>query len=80
MQRRRAAGGRVEQQELERIVRATLKELGVATTVSVVKDQHPGQWRVAIEGTHHHLKIKCGQGSTAQWVRAQIFDQYLAQS
>jgi hypothetical protein len=26
------------------------------------------------------LRIKCGEGSTAQWVRQQIFDQYTAQS
>ena len=68
----------MEQQELERIVRATLKELGVATGVSVVADHEPGHWRVAIERTHHQLKIKCGPGSTAQWVRAQVFEQYLA--
>jgi hypothetical protein len=69
----------VEQHELERIVRMTLKDLGVTTGISVTQDEHPGQWRVAIEATHHLLKIKCGQGSTAQWVRAQILEQYLAQ-
>ena len=71
----------MEQHDLERITRATLKELGVASAnITVTQDQQPGQWRVQIEGAHVPLKIKCGQGSTAQWVRAQIFEQYLAQS
>jgi sugar/nucleoside kinase (ribokinase family) len=75
------SGGPVEQHEVERIARATLKELGVGTTnITVTQDPHPGQWRVEIQGSHAPLKIKCGQGSTAQWVRAQIFEQYLAQS
>ena len=87
----------MEQHEVERITRATLKDLGVASAnitvtqdepgtatytigTTVTQDQQPGQWRVQIEGAHVPLKIKCGQGSTAQWVRAQIFEQYLAQS
>jgi len=66
---------------VERIARATLKELGVSTpNITVVQDQKPGQWRVEIPGARQQLKIKCGQGSTAQWVRAQIFEQYLAQT
>jgi hypothetical protein len=72
----------VDQHEVERIARATLKELGVTTSrITVTADaMHPGQWRVEIEGAHDPLKIRCGHGSTAQWVRAQIFEQYLAQS
>ena len=71
----------MEQHEVERIARATLKELGVSgPSVTVTPDAQPGQWRVNIQGGHAHLRIKCGQGSTAQWVRAQIFEQYLAQS
>ena len=71
----------MEQHEVERIARATLKELGVATAkVTVIADQHPGQWRVEIEGSHARIKIRCSQGSTPQWVRAQIFEQYLAQN
>jgi hypothetical protein len=70
----------VEQHDVERIARATLKELGVATAhITVTEGPQHGQFRVEIEGAPYHLKIKCGQGSTAQWVRAQIFEQYLAQ-
>ena len=73
-------GVELDQHEVERIARATLKELGVTTPVTVVEDVRPGQWRVEIEGTHRPLKLKCGHGSTPQWVRAQVFEQYLAQS
>ena len=66
---------------MERIARATLKDLGVTTpNITVVQDLKPGQWRVEIQGARQQLRIKCGQGSTAQWVRAQILEQYLAQS
>ena len=71
----------MEQHDVERIARATLKELGVATAnITVVPGPQLGHFRVEIEGASQHLKIKCGQGSTPQWVRAQIFEQYLAQS
>jgi hypothetical protein len=33
-------------------------------------------WR--IEVGDRSLNIRCGQGSTAQWVRTQIFDQFLS--
>jgi hypothetical protein len=70
----------VEQQDLERIARATLKELGVPVvdTVVLLEDQ-PGQWRIQIPGNRggpDTLRIKCGKGTTAQWVREQILNQY----
>ena len=51
-----------------------LKELGVsASTLTVVQaPSQPGVWR--IEFDDKSLNIRCGQGSTPQWVRAQIFD------
>jgi hypothetical protein len=69
----------VEQQDVERIARATLKELGLPSADLSVAMDAPGQWRIDIRGQAHGpstLKIKCGQGSSAQWVRDQIFDQY----
>jgi hypothetical protein len=69
----------VQQQDVERIARTALKELGVTTpNITVTEGPQHGQFRVTIDGGHH-LTIRCGPGSTAQWVRAQIFDQYLAQ-
>ncbi len=65
---------------MERIARAALKELGVpAPKLSIEADGRPGYWRIEIRGNTHGpgtLKVKCGKGSSAQWVRDQIFDQY----
>ncbi len=65
----------MEQQDVERIARKALKELGMsASTLRVVQPpSQPGVWR--IEFDDRSLKIRCGQGSTPQWVRAQIFEQ-----
>ena len=73
----------MDRQDVERIARAALKELGLPKpelTIEQVVGQ-PGQWRIDIHGNSHGpdtLKIKCGEGSTAQWVRSQIVDQYTA--
>jgi hypothetical protein len=67
---------------MERIARAALRELGVAgVTVTIAPGPQSGQWRIEIQGGQGpgQLRITCGQGSTAQWVRQQIFDQYNAQ-
>jgi hypothetical protein len=74
--------GHVEQDDVERIARASLRELGVfGVALTVAADGPPGHWRIDIKGGHGpgRLKIRCGAGSTAQWVRDQIFEQYLAQ-
>jgi hypothetical protein len=78
-----ADGDDVDQQDVERIARASLKELGVfGVNLTVAADGAPGHWRIDIQGGHGpaRLKIRCGAGSSAQWVRDQIFEQYLAQS
>jgi hypothetical protein len=71
----------VEQQDVERIMRAALKELGVGSRdFTIVPDGEPGHWRVDLRGSPgpSRLKIKSSVGSSAQWVRDQIFEQYLA--
>jgi hypothetical protein len=73
----------VNQYDVERIAHATLRELGVAgAIVTVTSESQPGQWRIDIQGGAGpgQLRIRCGEGSTAQWVRQQIFEQYTAQS
>ena len=46
-------GGRVDQHDVERIARATLRELGVVGAVlTVVPETQPGQWRIDIRGGH----------------------------
>jgi len=72
----------VTQSDIERIAHATLRELGVAkAVVTVTSETKPGEWRIEIqsEGRSGQLRIRCGEGSTAQWVHQQIFDQYTAQ-
>jgi hypothetical protein len=69
----------LEQHDVERIARATLKELGLPSAdLSIEPDGRPGRWRIQIRGGHGPatLKVTCGQGSSAQWVRDQIFEQY----
>ena len=72
----------MNQADVERITHATLRELGVVgAIVTVTSDARPGEWRIEIQGGHGpgQLRIRCGEGSTAQWVRQQIFEQYTAQ-
>lgn len=79
--RRRLEGHRVEQHDVERIACATLKEFGIAPpdlTIHPVEGR-AGQWRIDIRGHFNGpgtLRINCGQGTTPQWVREQIFNQF----
>jgi hypothetical protein len=73
----------VEQQDVERIARATLKELGLPKPDLMIMpvEGQPGQWQIDIRGNRNgpgSLRIRCGKGSTPQWVREQIFNQYTA--
>jgi hypothetical protein len=71
----------VNQQDVERIARVALKELGVtpiSLTVTPVQSS-PGMYQIEFGGAAV-LKIKCGRGSSAQWIRDQIFEQYHAQT
>jgi hypothetical protein len=74
----------LEQTDVERIARAALKELGAASAeVTVSPDaQRPGHWRIEIQQKHGGgcLRIACGDGTTPEWVRTQIFEKFLAQS
>jgi hypothetical protein len=68
----------VQQQDLERIARGALKDLGVMPdTLRVVQDAQPGTWRIDFGGPKT-LTVRCSSGTTAQWVREQIVNQYLA--
>ncbi len=73
----------MDQQDVERIARTALKELGVTAPdrISVAQDA-ASEWRIDYEGAAGpgRMRIKCGPGTTAQWVREQIFQQYLAQN
>ena len=70
----------MDQQDIERIARIAIKELGESSarmTIAPVAGQ-PGQGRIDLHNPSRGpgtLKIKCSEGTTAQWVREQIFDQ-----
>jgi hypothetical protein len=69
---------RLEQQDVERIARGALKELGVTLdSLRVVQDGPPGTWKIEFGGPKT-LKVRCSSGTTPQWVREQIFDQFLS--
>jgi hypothetical protein len=69
-------------QEVERIARTALRELGAAgSQMTIVPlEGRPGSWRIDVQTPKGpgSLKIRCSPGTTAQWVREQIFDQYNA--
>ena len=71
----------MDQHDLERIARATLRELGLVSpelTITPVAGQ-PGTWRLDIREHGQAptaIQVKCGLGSTAGWVREQIFQQF----
>jgi hypothetical protein len=68
----------VDQKDVERIARTALKELGVTLSTFNVTVAEPGTFVIDYGGAAA-LKVKCGPGSTAQWVRNQVFEQFLAQ-
>jgi hypothetical protein len=74
----------VDRQDVERIAHKALKELGVsaAERAAVRADEQPGHWRIDFDGPNGRtqIRVKCGPGTTPQWVREQIFQQYLAQT
>jgi hypothetical protein len=72
----------VEQHDVERITRAALKELGMPNAdITVTADAgRPGQWCVKLRGGNgegpSQLKIRCGEGTSPQFVREQVFQQF----
>jgi hypothetical protein len=74
---RQFRGACVDQKDVERIARLALKELGVTPSTFSVTAAEPGTFVIAYGGAST-LKLKCGPGSTAQWVRSQVFEQFLA--
>lgn len=67
----------MDQQDVERIARKALQELGVAAATVVVNPSggQPGVWQIEFGGDRA-LSIRCGRGTTPQWVREQIFAQF----
>jgi hypothetical protein len=65
-------------EDLERIARAALRELGVGNgDVTVQPDTVADRWRVTVGGRQQTtFTIRCGRGTTPQFVRSQILDRF----
>ena len=68
----------MEAQDLERIAKVVLRELGAGDPpVTITADTQPDRWRIVVGGTDPAtLTIRAGTGTTAQFVREQIFTQF----
>ena len=68
----------MEPQDLERITKVVLRELGAGDApVSVTADGQPDRWRIEVGGRDPAtLKIRAGSGTTPQFIREQIFNQF----
>ncbi len=68
----------MEAQDLERIAKLALRELGAGDPpVTISADSRPDRWRIAVGGSDPViLTIRAGSGTTAQYVREQIFTQF----
>ncbi len=67
------------EQDLERIARVALRDLGASDVKIVVEAEHGvDRWRITVEGLPHpvSMRIRAGEGTTAQFVRSQIFEQF----
>ena len=61
-------------QDLERIAKLALRELGAGEPpIHITADSQPDRWRVVVGGQDPvTLTIRCGSGTTPQFVREQI--------
>jgi uncharacterized membrane protein len=68
----------MQAQDLERIARVALRELGVGDApVRITLDPASDRWRIEVGGSDPHtLSIRAGSGTTPQFVREQIFNQF----
>jgi hypothetical protein len=68
----------MELQDLERIAKTALRELGVGNPpLTITPAGQPDRWRVAVGGSDPAtLTIRAGSGTTPQFIREQIFTQF----
>jgi hypothetical protein len=69
----------VERQDLERIARGALKDLGIPNAdFTLTEDrERPGLWCIDLRGAdQRQLRIRCSEGTSAQFVREQVFEQF----
>ena len=68
----------MELQDLERIAKTALRELGVGNPpLTITPAGQPDRWQVAVGGSDPTtLTIRAGSGTTPQFIREQIFNQF----
>ncbi|HYT69594.1 MAG TPA: hypothetical protein VEL51_24460 [Vicinamibacterales bacterium] len=68
----------MESQDLERIARVALRELGAGDPpIHITPDVQSDRWRVQVGGNDPlTLIIRAGSGTTPNFVREQIFTQF----
>jgi len=68
----------MDSQDLERIAKHALRELGAGDVpLTITPDDRSDRWRVEIGGTvQTTLSIRAGAGTSAQFIRDQIFEQF----
>jgi hypothetical protein len=68
----------METRELERLARIALRELGAGEPpLTVGPGPKPDQWHIQVGGNDPvTLTVRAGSGTTAQYVREQIFKQF----
>ena len=68
----------MDPQDLERIARHALRELGAGDVpVTVTQDDGGDRWRIEIGGSAQTtLSIRAGAGTSPQFIRDQIFEQF----
>ncbi|MEO6238522.1 MAG: hypothetical protein ABIQ52_16115 [Vicinamibacterales bacterium] len=64
--------------DLERIAKIALRELGAGEPpLTITADAQPNRWRVRVGGHDPAtLTIRAGEGTTANHIREQIFNQF----
>jgi len=68
----------MDSQDLERIAKHALRELGEGDVpLTVTQASQPDRWRVQVGGSvQTTFVIRAGVGTTPQFVRDQIFEQF----
>jgi hypothetical protein len=65
------------EQDVERIARAALRELGAGEVTLMVSTLNGDRWEIVIAGKPpRSMRIRAGKGTSAQFVRDQIFEQF----
>ena len=66
--------------EIERIAKVALRELGAGDPpITIEPDSQADRWRIAVGGQDPvTLTVRAGSGTSAQFVREQIFTQFAA--